>query len=126
VTTLPTDSVRQGEFGREAIPSLWAPLLRELKVKEPWPYSRGKAKCQHCGCKFYQVPGSRSHYCSDQCAGAGRNAAFVKARSEARAQARAGRKCEACGKAIKAQRATMRFCSVRCRVASHRANQQGA
>jgi hypothetical protein len=33
----------------------------------------------------------------------------------------AGRKCEACGKAIKAQRSTMRFCSVRCRVAAHRA-----
>ena len=126
ITTLPADSLRQGEFGREANPKLWAPLLRQLKVKEPWPYSQGKCKCVHCGTKFYRVPGRRSRYCSDQCISAVRNAAFVKARSEARAAARANRKCEGCGKAIKAQRSTMRFCSVRCRVASHRASQQTA
>ena len=124
ITTLPADSLRQGEYGREANPKLWAPLLRQLKVKEPWPYSRGKWKCQHCRSTFYRVPGSHSHYCSDQCANTVRNAAVVKARSEARAKARAGRKCEACGKAIEAQRSTMRFCSVRCRVAHHRAGQQ--
>jgi endogenous inhibitor of DNA gyrase (YacG/DUF329 family) len=122
ITTLPADSLRQGEYGREANPKLWAPLLRELKVKEPWPYSRGKAKCQHCGCQFYWVPNRRSRYCSDQCANAVRSAAFVKARSEARAAARANRKCETCGKPIKAQRSTMRFCSIRCRVAAHRSS----
>jgi endogenous inhibitor of DNA gyrase (YacG/DUF329 family) len=121
ITTLPADSLRKGEFGREASPKLWGPLLRSLKVKEPWPYSRGKRKCERCGSAFYRIPGSYSHYCSDQCANTVHNAAFVKARSEARAAARANRKCETCGKAIKAQRSTMRFCSVRCRVAGHRA-----
>jgi hypothetical protein len=47
-------------------------------------------------------------------------APIVKARSKARAVARANRKCETCGKAIKAKRSTMRFCSIRCRVAAHR------
>jgi endogenous inhibitor of DNA gyrase (YacG/DUF329 family) len=125
ITTLPADSLRQGEYGREANPKLWAPLLRQLKVKEPWPYSGGKWKCVHCGTTFYRVPGRHSHYCSDKCAAAAHAAAMapiVKAHSIARAKARANRKCETCGKAIKAQRSTMKFCSVRCRVASHRAD----
>ena len=67
ITTLPADSLRQGQFDREPIPKLWAPLLRSLKAKQPWPYSRGKRKCRHCGCKFYRVPGGQSRYCCDQC-----------------------------------------------------------
>jgi hypothetical protein len=51
-------------------------------------------------------------------------AAFLKARSKARAAARAGRHCETCGKAIKAQRSTMRFCSIKCRVAAHRKHKE--
>ena len=121
ITTLPADSLRQGEYAREPIPRLWAPLLRQLKAKEPWPYSRGKCRCRHCGSQFYRVPGSGGHYCSDQCATVVRNAAFVKARSEARAKARADRKCAQCGEPIEARRSTMRFCSIRCRVVSHRA-----
>jgi hypothetical protein len=121
ITTLPANSLRRGEFGREPIATLWAPLLRQLKAKSPWPYSLGKRKCQHCSTVFYHVPGRRSRYCSDPCANALRSAAFSKARSEQRAAARANRKCETCGQPIKAKRSTMRFCSMRCRVASHRA-----
>src|SRR6516225_2647728 len=120
ITTLPADSLRQGEFGREPIPKLWAPLLRSLKAKKPWPHSHGKRKCLRCGSLFYRVPGGQSRFCSDQCANAVRNEAFSKARSERRAQARADRECATCGEPLAAQRSTMRFCSVRCRVAAHR------
>ena len=48
-------------------------------------------------------------------------APIVKALAKARAAARANRKCATCGKPIKAQRSTKEFCSVRCRVAAHRA-----
>ena len=33
ITTLPADSLRQGQFDREPIPKLWAPLLRSLKAQ---------------------------------------------------------------------------------------------
>jgi hypothetical protein len=45
----------------------------------------------------------------------------VDVRAAARAEARANRKCATCGQPIKAQRSTMKFCSVRCRVAAYRA-----
>jgi hypothetical protein len=51
---------------------------------------------------------------------AAHRAELIKARSEERADARAYRECETCGKPIEANRSTMRFCSVRCRVAAHR------
>jgi hypothetical protein len=138
---------RDGDL--EPIAKLWAPLLRELnlenrKLHEGWlskglsegayepisvprPYRRWY--CRHCGQAFYNADkGSRRNggvplYCSDKCTAEIRResmAPIVKARSKARAAARAGRKCETCGKAIKAQRSTMRFCSIRCRVAAHR------
>jgi hypothetical protein len=144
ITTLPIDSVRKVKYsGRwlryEPIPRLWAPLLQALNQerKQQWGddcrpveapgFTDGTVyKCWHCRGKFYKAFGAARHvYCSDQCAKAARSKTFTKlskARSKARAEARAGRKCESCGKAIRAQRSTARFCSVRCRVASHRAN----
>ena len=83
-----------------------------------------QASCHHCGRRFYFHYRYRSKWCSDLCARkarAPRMAAVVKARSAARAKARAGRKCKVCGKPIKAQRATRQYCSVRCRVTAHRA-----
>jgi hypothetical protein len=41
-------------------------------------------------------------------------------RAAARAAARAGRKCEVCGKALHAARSTARYCSVACRVKAFR------
>jgi len=148
---MPASSMRKNRDGElEPIIELWAPLLRALDqerketwegwpselqgdppepVKVPEPYC--KCFCRHCGRAFYKAykgPGQNGGvmlYCSDKCTAAAHSAAMapiVKARSIGRAKARAGRKCETCGKAIKAQRSTMRFCSVRCRVASHRAN----
>jgi hypothetical protein len=93
----------------------------------PRPYR--KRNCLRCGRAFYNADkGPRQNggvplYCSDKCVAAVRRDAMVpvvKARSLARAKARAGRKCKTCGKRITAQRSTMRFCSVRCRVAAHR------
>jgi endogenous inhibitor of DNA gyrase (YacG/DUF329 family) len=136
---------RDGDL--EPIANLWAPLLRSLdqERKETWegwpPNLKGdppepitvprpyrKHYCRHCGRAFYQADqrhnGGAMLYCSDKCVAAVHAAAMapiVKARSQARAAARANRKCATCGKPIKAQRSTMRFCSIRCRVAAHRA-----
>jgi len=85
--------------------------------------------CQRCGREFYRVTTS-GHYCSDDCAEASqgeqrasRNAEMVRTRSKERAAARAGRRCANpdCNKRLKAQRSSMKFCSIRCRVAVHRA-----
>ena len=71
----------------------------------------------------------KPRYCSDHCQReadapqrAKKIAKMVRRKSEALAAARAGRKCETCGEKIEAQRSTMRFCSVKCRVAAHRAS----
>jgi hypothetical protein len=50
-----------------------------------------------------------------------RLAKYAATDGAARAAARSGRSCEGCGEPLKAARATKRFCSVRCRVAAHRA-----
>jgi hypothetical protein len=152
---MPASSMRKNGGGNlEPIAELWAPLLRELnlenqKLHEEWvskglsegpyepitvPTPYRKWRCRRCGQLFYNADnGYRRNgrvplYCSDKCVAAVRALAMapvVKARSKARAAARAGRKCQTCGKAIKAKRSTMRFCSVRCRVAAHR-NGSGA
>jgi endogenous inhibitor of DNA gyrase (YacG/DUF329 family) len=97
-------------------------------IKVPRPYHR--SVCRHCGRAFYKADkGSRRNggaplYCSDKCVAAVHALAMapiVKARSKARATIRADRKCATCGKPIKAKRSTMKFCSVKCRVAAHRA-----
>jgi hypothetical protein len=147
VETLPARSVRKSQDGGlEPIPELWAPVLRELQsefekkwvrigissgpcrqIEMPRPRRwRSKSFCRHCGRAFYKADrgptqnGGVPLYCSDKCVNAVRSARFAKVRSEARAKARADRKCETCGKPIKAQRSTMRSCSIRCRVARHR------
>jgi hypothetical protein len=149
IETMPANGMCKGRDG-DLVPitKLWAPLLRALdqERKETWeswpPHLKGdrpepitvpapyrKWRCRHCGRAFYNADkgprrnGSVPLYCSDKCVAAVRSAAMapaVKARSIARAKARAGRKCETCGEPIEAQRSTMRFCSVRCRVAAHR------
>jgi hypothetical protein len=86
-------------------------------------YHAEKSKCQQCEREFYCLNGG--YYCSDKCVAEAHKAAMVpitKARAKARAAARADRKCEGCGKPINAKRSTMRFCSVRCRVAAHRSS----
>jgi hypothetical protein len=118
---------------RKEIWESWPPALQgdpPEPIKVPPPLAcRGESFCRVCGRAFYQADrGYRRNsgvalYCSDKCVAAAHSAAMapiVKAQSLARAKARANRKCETCGKPIEAQRSTMRFCSVRCRVAAHR------
>jgi hypothetical protein len=84
-------------------------------------------KCEQCSRKFWRTRLGSRRWCSDVCAeeaarikrNAG-NADRVREKSEARAAARADRQCQTCGEPITAKRSTMRFCSVRCRVAAHR------
>jgi len=123
------DQKLRAEWVRDGIPSSPG---RPIEAPRPLSYW-GKWFCRHCGRAFYKADkGYRQNggvmlYCSDKCVAAAHNAAMapiVKARSVARAKVRANRKCEGCGKAIKAKRSTMKFCSVRCRVASHRADHQ--
>jgi hypothetical protein len=139
ITTLPANSVRKNRQGElETVRELWEPLLRSLRrvnkrvlirLPQPrtqWRWSDKPETCRHCQRQFYRTRYSPlTAYCSDQCVSAVHSAAFVKARSEQRAAAREGRKRKVCGEPIEAQRSTMRFCSVRCRVASHRASHQG-
>ena len=143
VRTLPMGSVQAGH----PIARLWQPLLDQLRQQEREWWESGpaakpelwgefgesrvaivppdtQASCRHCGRRFYYHHRYRSKWCSDLCrrkARAPRMAAVVKARSAARAKARAGRRCKTCGKPIEAQRASKQYCSVRCRVTAHRA-----
>ena len=137
ITTLPIGSVTRNRQGEpEPIRTLWAPLLRQLTrenhkpVECPQAAIRGIAFCQHCSGRFYRTEDYRGFYCSDRCESlanaprrAARIAAFVKARSEERADNRETN-CEHCGKPIEAKRSTMRFCSVKCRVAVHRVKEK--
>jgi hypothetical protein len=147
ITTAPASSMRKDRdrLLRPVNPKLWAPLLQSLnkELRKSWkigvkygldnpndppqPVTAPNWRwydqrcCRHCDRKFYRRSDSGNFiYCSDKCAGAARSTNFAKARSRRRATARADRKCEICGEPIKAQRSTMRFCSVRCRVANHR------
>ena len=109
------------ESGPAANPGLWGEF-GESRVKVVYPDTQ--ASCRHCGRRFYHHHRHGGKWCSDLCARearAPRIAATVKTRSQARAKARTGRRCETCGKPIKAQRATKQYCSVRCRVTAFRA-----
>jgi endogenous inhibitor of DNA gyrase (YacG/DUF329 family) len=135
IGTLPANSVRKTRQGElEIIRELWMPLLRSLRrakrvtVRAPQPQGRWRSgdpeTCRHCQRAFYRTRHAPlTAYCSDRCVTTVHGAAFRKTRSERRAAARADRKCMHCGEPIEAQRSTMKFCSVRCRVASHRAKQ---
>lgn len=129
ISTLPASAI----IDHKPIPKLWAPLLKQLNVPCPVPANSRPRACKHCGGLFYTVMAGgmmcKPRYCSDHCQReanapqrAKKIAKMVRRKSEALAAARAGRKCETCGEKIEAQRSTMRFCSVKCRVAAHRAS----
>jgi len=76
--------------------------------------------CQQCGREFYRAYGS-GLYCSDRCAEISwRETAVVKARSEPREAPHPERRCanSTCNKPFAALRPTMKFCSMRCRIAA--------
>jgi hypothetical protein len=147
ITTLPADTVRAGKCRPKPIEKLWIPLVEALKAEHhereagrhslwgsratsskppriPRPHcdwGQAPVRCTHCGRCFYHATTTKRDFCSDCCAKAHYTAAAVKARSKARAEKRAGGKCEVCGKPLKAQRSTKRLCSGRCRLAKMRA-----
>jgi endogenous inhibitor of DNA gyrase (YacG/DUF329 family) len=129
ISTMPADSVHKAQLwsSPEPIDKLWKPLLRQLGNAKLPEYGFRLRECWQCERQFYTTRFYFGHYCSDRCqslayapARAAQRAAMVKAKSKARAAARADRECETCGKPIEAKRSTMRFCSVKCRVAAHR------
>jgi hypothetical protein len=95
-----------------------------IRCPQPYRAHIGPCTCRHCGREFLRVRHGSPHYCSDRCV---RGAHHVRVTaqslttSEARAAARANRICERCGTPLVSQRSTRRFCSIRCRVANHRA-----
>jgi hypothetical protein len=122
ITTAPIDAVRATEYSwGHPILRLWDPLLRELGEPTLGTFVMAPEPCRQCGRKFWRDHRSPGLYCSDHCAALARRAKYATAQGAARATARSGRRCERCGEPIKAARSTMRYCSVRCRVAAHRA-----
>jgi hypothetical protein len=150
ITTLPVDSVKVPRRGYpHAIERLWQPLLdalnreqqerwaadQELRKKLAGSGWRGGVKrpnpircphpswtplpCEHCGREFYRVL-RIGRFCCDRCAQAAHSAATARAKSEARAAARAGRTCVVCGEPIEGQRSTRRYHSDACRVRAYR------
>jgi hypothetical protein len=91
-------------------------------------------RCGHCRADLVGVRLFRSPLCSDNCRRLWRNAQqqterrrypsvkakVNKSRDARRAEAREGRTCEHCGRAIEALRSTKRYCSAVCRVRHHR------
>ncbi len=122
ITTAPVDAVRGTEYRwGNPIMRLWAPLLRELVGSQLGSFVVGP-DCRQCGWRFWRHDRSSGVFCSDHCAALARRAKYAATQGAARAAARVGRKCEneTCGKPLKAARSTMRYCSVRCRVAAFR------
>jgi hypothetical protein len=112
-----------------------APVLYEIaEPRLPAEHTR-QYVCDHCRVLYAGfITGRPLTFCSDRCRRLRRNSrqrarravrprtsAVINARRTAqRAEARAGRTCEYCGRAIEAARATKRFCSGLCRVRHHR------
>jgi endogenous inhibitor of DNA gyrase (YacG/DUF329 family) len=151
IAVAPLDAYRLRDRGEEFEPdlepnaTLWEPVLAEIYAKArsrsghligPLPYPRpprpngGVRDCAICGRAF--VTGSeRGHpiYCSDAChktatqpARPDRGPPHNNAtRAAERAAKRMDRTCAHCGSAFTPKRSTGRFCSLRCRVAAHRA-----
>jgi hypothetical protein len=122
LTTAPVDAIRADVWGTgHPIMALWAPLLRTLGEPMLDSFVMAPEPCRQCGRRFWRDHCSNGMFCSDRCASLARRAKYATAQGAARATARSGRSCEWCGEPIEAARSTMRYCSVRCRVAAHRA-----
>jgi hypothetical protein len=78
-------------------------------------------RCRRCQAPFIDVPEAR--LCSDDCRAGAKRDSVRKAsakRSVFRSERYETRICRHCGRETRTARATKRFCSVKCRVASHR------
>jgi hypothetical protein len=76
--------------------------------------------CRTCKDAFYSRGVGTLHYCSPPCLAIGR-LNWKKTPRPSRAKKREGRNCAVCGKVFTPKRSDARTCSVKCRVAAHRA-----
>ena len=109
--------------------AMWR-LLRESRdgwlALDPESITRFKTvgRCLHCGETFLRGYRVSARVCSNRCARERerqRAREWAKANYQPRERTLHRTKCEQCGETFKAVRADARFCSVRCRVAAHRA-----
>jgi hypothetical protein len=113
-----------------AVEKLWSPLLRQLNVALPQPRGTEPRNCEICKKRFFHAsPVGHAGYfsadvCSDKCAVERRNIVRRLRRREQASERQmnlSDQNCFHCGEPIKANRKTRCYCSVRCRVAAHRA-----
>ncbi len=120
--TLPLDAFEACEDGIDRpVAALVEPLL--AKYQFPEDDNNEVLRCPCCKREYvvFNHAGRFRGCCSERCERRRKNAGRVRALSERRAEARAGRLCNHCGGPIDAARSTKRFCSPRCRVAAFRA-----
>jgi hypothetical protein len=114
ITTLPIDSVREGEYHPEPIKALWAPLLHSLNraQKKDWDSRLGIRKnLARSGWRGgFKAPEPITLLNSPAGSGWSRHVQKPEQRPAQAASARS----ESCGKPIEAQRSTRRFCSSHC------------
>jgi hypothetical protein len=109
------------------VKSLWLPLVRRLKVQMPESRYSRPAKCRVCRRLFLlaSIEGNYSwDVCSDQCATTWNKTNRREERRDRAAErrkAKSHRTCAHCGGPLNAERKSKQYCSVRCRVAAHRA-----
>jgi hypothetical protein len=99
--------------------------IEKTPYPEEVPYPTGYRDCLHCGNRFAYCGGhSRIRYCSNACIDAGKattRAQWSMYRGNRRSNRRGCLDCKHCGKRLEAKHANKQYCSVRCRVAAHRA-----
>jgi len=116
---------------------LWQPLLtaeKRFPLPELWGFDAREYACRECGTRFldHSFRSNQVRLCSNRCERDRHNAQQRRwriwagretdnaARTQRRAEARAGRTCAHCGTPIEAARSTKQFCSDICRVHWHR------
>jgi hypothetical protein len=117
-----SDSVRNANGYGPETPTLGERIMEHMRNSPPPP--RVELICIDCGKAFFHAKPwmLRVRRCIACRNDAPRKRAAVAnaRRAAARAAARAGRKCEVCGKGLKAARSTARFCGPACRMKAHR------
>jgi hypothetical protein len=137
IMTGPVWAYRRGKYGHaEPIPEAWQDLVRALEPRAEADYRRRVAwwskavrvqvrppraddvrTCWVCDQQFYGACQLRT--CSPACHRA------RQAPRASRAKPRQETRCPTCGDVFEQTRQDARFCSVRCRVAAHRAQHAG-
>jgi hypothetical protein len=115
---------------RERIQARWFVSGAEIELRLPddneYRKKGDECVCDVCGKLYWDAFGwmmrnvTRRKLCSDVCARRDHSRVHVEALAKRRADARAGRHCDWCGKALAAARSTKRYCGTTCRGAARR------